>query len=561
MTETNYSKLLPLEPSQDLFDFAERYFQDTNALVMRCEYINNPLTDLKEKYVRCKCTACGESFLCDYVAGGLCSSYCNEYGFFNRRTQENITSYQETLCPECGAPVKAISISRMSSNGYNLGYKTFVEVCKIENMLCIVSWRFYKYVDKSGSVSIDSYPFEAYIADGKKIIRCVAYRYYFSSASWLKGWEQRKRYDDVLCEIDESRLLPFGQEVLNGTSCENSKLDLFAKGNGRLIVSYLRLWQKRPNVENLVTQGQSELVNEALKKAKTATSYYTNWRGSTAVKGLDLKKAKPHEILGITKEEYREATEKHLTLELICTYKKYKEYDINVKLSDTQRIYSLFKYEFDEFVKTGESLITACNYLVRQQQKYPEHKSICNARTLLDFWNLCKKRKMDLNVPKDKYPQNLVAKHDQLVALIKFEENQELIKKFKARSEQLEPFAFADEETGLMIFACRSERDLINEGDKLNHCVATYAKRHAVGETAIFFIRRISDPETPFFTLELNEKTYYVRQNRGKCNCDRTSEVQAFEEKWLEYLKTNKIGKGNKNGKCNDKSGTKTNVA
>lgn len=67
--------------------------------------------------------------------------------------------------------------------------------------------------------------------------------------------------------------------------------------------------------------------------------------------------------------------------------------------------------------------------------------------------------------------------------------------------------------------------------------MATYAKRHAGGETAIFFIRRASQPEKPFFTLELDEKRLNVRQNRGLRNCARTPEVQAFEEKWLEWVR------------------------
>ena len=106
-----------------------------------------------------------------------------------------------------------------------------------------------------------------------------------------------------------------------------------------------------------------------------------------------------------------------------------------------------------------------------------------------------------------------------------------------------------------MITACPDEEQLINEGEKLDHCVATYADSHAEGKTAIFFIRHIEAPDTPFYTLELDEKTYRVRQNRGSHNCARTPEVKAFEEKWLAYLKTNNIGKEvKKNGKRNRQS-------
>ena len=40
----------------------------------------------------------------------------------------------------------------------------------------------------------------------------------------------------------------------------------------------------------------------------------------------------------------------------------------------------------------------------------------------------------------------------------------------------------------------------------------------------------------PFFTLEFDEKTKTVRQNRGLRNCARTPEVNAFEKAWLDHI-------------------------
>ncbi|MBQ3603925.1 MAG: PcfJ domain-containing protein [Clostridia bacterium] len=557
MSETNYADMLPIKPPQGIFDMAERHWKDTNALVMNVDWLRDPITELKNRAVHCHCTACNESFYCDYTPGGTCCFSRSPYGFFNYRTNEHVTSYNNTLCPECGAPVKAIAISDMYSDGHQLGCKTFVAVQKIENKLCIISWWLQKSVNKKGEISIESRPREAYIAEGKKLIRVAGCQRYFYSYSYYNKWEPRKRYDDTLCEVDENFILPFGEEVLIGTACENSKLDIFAKGSDRMIVSYLRLWQKHPNIENLVMQGHSDLVNEALTTAKDCTKGYNyrNWRGSTNTDAFDFKKARPHEMLRLSKEQYRAVVKNNLSLALIQDLELYHKYDCRVTADNIEKISKNFKYRYSEFTETGESLITAFNYLERQEKKYPGLKSRIEVETLLDYWALCQERDIDYDDPKNRYPQNLVAKHDQLVSLIKFEKSQELIKKFKARSKQLAPFAFADEETGLMITACPDEEQLINEGEKLDHCVATYADSHAEGKTAIFFIRHIDAPGTPFFTLELDEKTYRVRQNRGSHNCARTPEVKAFEEKWLAYLKTNNIGKEvKKNGKRNRKS-------
>lgn len=260
-------------------------------------------------------------------------------------------------------------------------------------------------------------------------------------------------------------------------------------------------------------------------------------------------------MLKLSKEDYISVVKNKLSLSLINHLSLYREYDRRVTPDNIAFIHKTINFRYGEVQASGESLVTVCNYIAKQEKKYPDLKTRIEIKTLLDYWELAKKRDIDLNDRKNRYPQNLVAKHDQLVELIKFEENRELIKKFKARSKTLAPFAFSDEETGLMIIACPNEKEMIKEGDVLKHCVATYAKSHAESRTAIFFIRHKDAPDSPFFTLELDEKTYRVKQNRGKCNCARTPEVTAFEKKWLEYLKSNNIGKDvKKNGKRNRKS-------
>lgn len=74
-------------------------------------------------------------------------------------------------------------------------------------------------------------------------------------------------------------------------------------------------------------------------------------------------------------------------------------------------------------------------------------------------------------------------------------------------------------------------------GDALKHCVGTYAKDHANGKTAIFFVRRAKEPKKSYYTLELDEGKLTVRQNRGRRNCARTKEVEEFEAVWLAWIR------------------------
>lgn len=67
---------------------------------------------------------------------------------------------------------------------------------------------------------------------------------------------------------------------------------------------------------------------------------------------------------------------------------------------------------------------------------------------------------------------------------------------------------------------------------KDRHCVGGYGKAHCSGES-IFFIRHTESPGESYFTLQLDTATGKVLQNRGRHNCARTPEVEAFEQAWL----------------------------
>ena len=145
----------------------------------------------------------------------------------------------------------------------------------------------------------------------------------------------------------------------------------------------------------------------------------------------------------------------------------------------------------------------------------------------------------NLDDPQVRWPRDLIEAHDAASAEYRLlqdrKEVTELAAAFRVRRRQLARYIFQAD--GLKIVPAYSQRDLMREGDALHHCVASYAGGHAAGRTAIFFIRRTVEPGKPYYTLELDEKTLAVRQNRGLRNCDRTPEVQAFEAIWLAWVR------------------------
>lgn len=75
--------------------------------------------------------------------------------------------------------------------------------------------------------------------------------------------------------------------------------------------------------------------------------------------------------------------------------------------------------------------------------------------------------------------------------------------------------------------------DIKDEGKQLMHCVATYARSVATAKTIILFIRKKTEPDKPFFTLELNPDTLSIKQCRGLKNCAYPQSVKKFMDKWI----------------------------
>ena len=53
-----------------------------------------------------------------------------------------------------------------------------------------------------------------------------------------------------------------------------------------------------------------------------------------------------------------------------------------------------------------------------------------------------------------------------------------------------------------MIVPAICQEDLNKESAKLHHCVKTYGEKLASGRCYIFFVREVSNPTEPYYTLE-----------------------------------------------------------
>ncbi len=76
--------------------------------------------------------------------------------------------------------------------------------------------------------------------------------------------------------------------------------------------------------------------------------------------------------------------------------------------------------------------------------------------------------------------------------------------------------------------------DIIREGRLQRHCVGGYAERHLSGKLTILFLRKAAEPDTPLYTIEMQDKR--LVQIRGYQNADPDGEAMEFVDKWLKTL-------------------------
>lgn len=171
--------------------------------------------------------------------------------------------------------------------------------------------------------------------------------------------------------------------------------------------------------------------------------------------------------------------------------------------------------------------------LKRQQTEVQRpFKSHPNAYEYRDYLEMAERCGLDLKNKRVLFPKDLIKEHDKLVGRVKAAENKELSQKITEVSKKLEKYDYTLAD--LLIRPARSWRELYEEGKRNNHCVETYSKRMASGETAIFFVRRSEDPESTYFTLELRDKKVIQCRTKNNVSYEQFPEVKRFVEEWYQ---------------------------
>ena len=156
----------------------------------------------------------------------------------------------------------------------------------------------------------------------------------------------------------------------------------------------------------------------------------------------------------------------------------------------------------------------------------------------LDYLNACKKLGYDLKDDRVLRPKKLAEAHDAALVLIAEKEQEKTVSGILQAAKALKEYEW--EKDGLFIRPIGSLKELVEEGSKLKHCVASYAKSYAEGSCKLFCIRRQSDPDTPYYTLELGKEDNLVQyrgyRNDAENKYQPQEEVRKFVAQWMKKI-------------------------
>lgn len=537
--ELNFEDLLPSEPTEkEKAEMKKRYLTD-DAIVYRVKNYRDPLTDISVRACECTCSACGETFYLERIDDAIrCDHRAGSVGVMTPDGKSVFTG-EKAKCPQCGKDVLYLHVSSVYSDGHYLRSAYPITFRMIDGNLAIIMWYCGREVTKAGRAFDAVRFYEAYVFSKKRGYRLRGYEYgVFGSRLPTDRRIQDKKSADRLGRIRREEIVFPDADILKGTYFENCRLLKYLReAECAFPVSYMKLWMKHKNVEGLVETGAARLLSSFFEMTGNPASYSCNNTGfkySSNIVGIDWKAKKPSKMIGLTRPEYAKVLEKGYDAKTLMMYQRMKQYGLAI--DDVDKI-GYYENDYKECAERGSSIPQIMNYINKQ-------KNIrATVEYLRDYYRLCD----TLGIPVDKdtrFPKDLVREHDRLTAEVN-RQKAEIEKKEEAKRDALIRqraavlAALASDNGVLMIRPVASLGELKDEGKQLHHCVASYAERVASGNTDIFLIRKVESPDKPFFTLELNEESVRVVQNRGKGNCDRTPEVEAFEEKWLEFVKLN----------------------
>lgn len=482
---------------------------------------------------RCTCTECDNDFLTQKVSGihavrffegedgmlyefdpGSALPDISENGWIN-----DIYDGEVFHCPGCLAEVELIHSSKLRGGRTKRILTISLQV--VEGYMALIYWHVCRYIDEFPQEYTYAVPVDAYVlTETGSLVHYSNIRRggAFCCDVYRSEWVLCKTCEDVYDKpyqdwrsINNKKaggdLWPVFPE-LGGTTGEKTGIIEYIQAGGWNFVEYLKLWKRYRSIENLCKTGCGGVVAGAIRTAYR----FSADSAAEARKFLDLKEKKPHKMLRISKEEFRELRRRGMELkledmELWDTYRSVGGEETFLQLMAAKEDFGMngVNTVIQILRNYGDADIEKLRrYMNKQQMRLSE----CGY--LLDSRKMAKELAGDRELTYEElWPRNLAGTHDRLNRLlIERKRNADAERKrrqqeqYVQKAERLKDLLWTDGE--LCVVLPMSEEDLIREGDVLRHCVGGYGPQHLSGKDTIFFIRHYRRPERPYYTLDID---------------------------------------------------------
>lgn len=425
-------------------------------------------------------------------------------------------------CPVCGVKLIAKNLKYGRKTLKNEATFYYFSKSKIDKNTIVCEGYYVKreYTDYQNPKT--EYSLEAaYIfnkTEGAKMIK-RNHGYYFNG--WREDWKECKSiYKFTIGWLNKFPVYQSIDSMVN--SIKNTDFQFLPYKYFEEDIAEIKVFEeyiKHPWIEYLCKMGFTRIIKDKLN-------------GHSIYRCLNSKGKDVFEILQITKQDLREIN-------------KYGPEKINAKslkiIQKQSKVSPKFKIDIEKVVFLAntniEVMLELMNYMQPKKiQKYLDKQfnlyepdSYSGLMIIYkDYLNISKQLGCDMKADSVLYPKNIFKSHDRVTKRLKIKKDATIDKKIKDRNSILEKYYFTYKE--LLIRPIKNLDEIINEGIKLQHCVANYAEKHADSKTNIFVIRKIDAPDNPYFTLEMKDDE--IIQCRGLRNSSYGADIEEFLKKW-----------------------------
>lgn len=305
-------------------------------------------------------------------------------------------------------------------------------------------------------------------------------------------------------------------------NCEVDKLDSS--------LSYLNFYIRHKGAERLIKCGFTNDVEQMIRNRDFAKQI--NWKETEVPK-----------MLGVNRAELRYIRKEKVRLEIVISARSvFPELPVEKAIE-----------YFRAFGGDRKTILKVLGIIDRQNTsklvKYIRKQKL-HFVIYKDYIENCRELGYDLSSREILFPPHLGDAHDRADSAMEAKRLEERIKAEKANRAKIAKIKksrrkFEFEYGDYFIRLPEDAEEIIAEGKALRHCVGGYAERHLMGKTTIMFLRKKSDPDKPYFTIEVDNDLNIVQCHgyRNELENDKPEDIIELEEIYRNYLYELKYGK------------------